>query len=110
MKYNKHYIGLARDGLADNFVIFRARKEHLVTEFKLPRGEEVTAPIEDSGVDSLEYDKRWGHYRMRLTSKDLTDNRELLVELVRRASGTPAPPDDWTAPVPEIGATEERPL
>lgn len=28
LKYNKHYIGLARGGIADNFVQFRARKDY----------------------------------------------------------------------------------
>ncbi len=94
LKYNKHYIGLSRDGIADNFLTFRARREHLIAEFRIPRGEEVTALIDDSGVDSLEYDKRWGRYRLRLTSQDLVGQHGLLVELVRRASGTPAPIGD----------------
>ena len=47
--------------------------------------------IEDTRLDSLPYDKRWGRYRVRLTSKDLATQRELLLDLVRRASGT-APP------------------
>ena len=29
LKYNKYYIGLARDGVADNFITFRARRERL---------------------------------------------------------------------------------
>lgn len=91
LKYNKHYIGLARDGLPDNFVTFRARKQHLLVEFRIPRSDEVSALIADSTLDSLEYDKRWGRYRVRLTSQELAANRELTVELIRRSSGTPAP-------------------
>lgn len=34
LQYNKHYIGLARDGVANNFVTFRARKERLLAEFE----------------------------------------------------------------------------
>jgi len=94
LKYNKHYIGLARDGVPDNFIAFRARREHIITEFRIPRSEEVTALIDDSGIERLEYDKRWGRYRIRLTNKDLTSHRELLLELIRRASGTPAAADE----------------
>lgn len=94
LKYNKHYIGLSRDGLPDNFVQFRARKEHLIAEFRIPRAEEVSALLGDSGIDVLEYDKRWGRYRMRLTGGDLVAHRELLVELIRRASGIPASTDE----------------
>lgn len=43
LKYNKHYIGLAHDGIADNFVVFRPRKEHAIVDFRIPRSDEVTA-------------------------------------------------------------------
>jgi hypothetical protein len=94
LKYNKHYIGLARGGVADNFVSFRARKEHLIVEFRIPRSDEVTALLDDSSLDRLEYDKRWGRYRIRLIPGDAKQHRELLVELIRRAHGTPAPIED----------------
>ena len=53
-----------------------------------------TALIDDSGVDSLEYDKRYGQYRLHLTTKDVTAHRELLLELVRRVSKTPPPTEE----------------
>jgi hypothetical protein len=94
LKYNKQYIGLARDGVVDNYAAFRARKEHLIAEFRIPRSEEVSALINDSGVDVAAYDKRWSRYRLRITDADLSTHRELLLELTRRASGTPAPDDE----------------
>jgi hypothetical protein len=42
-------------------------------------------------VDSLEYDKRYGQYRLRLTTMNVTAHRDLLLEFVRRASKTPPP-------------------
>lgn len=94
LKYNKYYIGLARDGVADNFMSFRARKDHLVAEFRIPRSDEVTALIDDWGVDGLDYDKRWGRYRLRLKAPEVKKHRDLLVELIRRASDTPPPIED----------------
>ena len=94
LKYNKHYMGLARDGLADNFIQFRARKEHLIGEFRIPRSEEVSALLGDSGMDVLAYDKRWNRYRMRITGSDLVTHRDLLLDLIRRTSGTPVTVDD----------------
>ena len=94
LKYNKHYVGLSRAGVVDNYVVLRPRREHLIAEFRIPRSDEVTALIEDSGIDSLEYFKRYGQYRMRLTSKDLNVHRELLLDLVRRASRTPPVEED----------------
>lgn len=91
LKYNKHYVGLTRDGIVDNFLAFRPRRENAIVDFRIPRGDEITALIDDSGVDSLEYDKRYGQYRLRLTTKDVAAHRDLLLELVRRASKTPPP-------------------
>ena len=59
LSYRKHYIGVARGGLADNFVQFRPRKEAVVTSFRSPRVDETTALIEDAGIDTLPYDKKW---------------------------------------------------
>ncbi|OAI39328.1 hypothetical protein AYO39_00395 [Actinobacteria bacterium SCGC AG-212-D09] len=94
LKYNKNYIGLARDGVADNFVQFRPRREAMITEFRIPRSDDVTALIEDSSLDSLVYSKRWGRYRVRLTKNDLGQEQELLRDLVQRASGTTAPVEE----------------
>ena len=91
LKYNKYYIGLARDGVADNFLAFRPHKEHLTTEFRIPRSDEVTAKVEDSGMDALPYEERWGNYRIRLTGTDVETQRHLLLELIQLASGTPEP-------------------
>jgi len=94
LKYNKHYIGLARDGLPDNFVTFRPRREHLIAEFRIPRSEELSALLADSGLDLLAYDQRWGRYRVRLSNGDLNSQHDLRLELIRRAHGTPEPEDD----------------
>jgi hypothetical protein len=88
LKYNKHYIGLARDGIPDNFVFFRARKDFVMAAFRIPRSDDVTALIEESGVDSLPYEKRGQRYRLRLTRAEIEKQRGLLIELIRRASGT----------------------
>jgi hypothetical protein len=95
LKYNKYYIGLARDGVADNFIFFRTdRRQRLIAVFRIPRSDEVTAMIENAGLDSLTYEKQWYHYRIRLSLQEVETNRELLLELIRRASGTPMPVDE----------------
>lgn len=87
-KYNKFYIGLTRNGVVDNFVALRVRKDFVVAEFKLPRTDETTALLDESGIDRMEYNKRWGRYRVRLSKADLVQHRDLLVDLLIRASGT----------------------
>lgn len=94
LKYNKHYIGLAREGVADNFLTFRARKENLIAEFRIARADEVSALVDDSPLDSLPYDKRWGRYRVRLTANDVDEHRGLLLELIRRSHGSLEPVEE----------------
>jgi hypothetical protein len=83
-KYNKFYIGLAKDGVPNNFVVCRPRRKHLGVEFRVPRSDELTRQLEDAGIDTLEY-SRWGRYRMRLTADDFQQHRELLAHLVNLA-------------------------
>jgi hypothetical protein len=94
LKYNKRYTGLVRDGIVDNFVVFRPRRDSTIVGFRIPRSDEASALVDGSGVDSLEYDKRRGRYRLRVTAEDLTAHRNLLLELVRRASKTPPPGEE----------------
>jgi hypothetical protein len=105
LKFNKYYIGLQRDGLADNFVSFAPRRKYLVTEFRIAESEELTARLEDSGLTVRGYDKQWRKYRLQLTEMDLTVHRDLLADLVRLALGQPteaplmlSPGDESRAP------------
>lgn len=95
LKYNRYYIGLAHDGVADNFLSFRPRHGHVTVNFRISHSDEMTAIIDESVADSLEYDKRANQYRIRLTGhKDLTTYHDLLLDLIRRASGTPPPVEE----------------
>jgi hypothetical protein len=88
-KYNKHYIGLARDGIADNFMTFRPRKNDTVfTEVKTPRSEDISERLDAAGIDVNGYQTRWGMYQLRLAESDFGNSRDLLVELIQRASDT----------------------
>jgi hypothetical protein len=71
LKYNKFYIGLAKDGQPTNFVIFRPQKDWLRVEVRLERSDEVQKKLEDEGLDVMDYDIRWGRYRLRLAKDDL---------------------------------------
>lgn len=82
LKYNKHYIGLARHGVAFNFVGMRPRRHHIIAEFKNPRTEELTAKLESAGLDLLARD-RWSTYRIALRQPDIDENHDLLKELVK---------------------------
>lgn len=85
LKYTKNYIGLEKEGQAFNFVLFRPKKGHMNFELKLPQGDDVEALIDSSGLETLEYNKRWGQYRLRLTGEDLKDKHEALSQLIQMA-------------------------
>jgi predicted transport protein len=85
LKYNKFYIGLSKDGQPYNFVQFRPKKNQLNLEVKLPQSDDMDAKIESAGLETLEYDKRWGRYRLRLTKDDIKSKADFLKDLSRTA-------------------------
>lgn len=85
LKFNKAYIGLARNGVADNFITFRPQKRRLVLEPKLAKSEELDRMIADSGLAALNYNKRWTRYRLSITDADLTERAAVIRALAERA-------------------------
>ena len=85
LKFNKFYIGLARQGQADNFVIFRPQKTSIRVEPRLKKKDEIEQKIEAAGLDVLDYDNRWSRYRIRLGKGDVKKHAELLQELFAAA-------------------------
>lgn len=85
LKYNKFYIGLAKNDQPYNFVTFRPKKNTLRVEPRIPQTDETDAKLENSGLDAMEYDKRWGRYRLRISKGDLQKHAELLTELLEQA-------------------------
>ncbi len=83
LKYNKFYIGLARNGIADNFVRFRPQKKNVRVEIRLPRDEAVDAELENREINCLDY--RSNRYRLVLSHEEVAEKREFLLELFRKA-------------------------
>ena len=86
-KYNKFYIGLAKHGRPNNFVVFRPKKDWLRLEVRLERSDETQAKLDNSGLDVMDYDARWGFYRIRLAKEDVAKHREFLATLMAQAFG-----------------------
>lgn len=85
LKYNKFYIGLAKDGQPNNFVIFRPQKSTLRLEVRLKKSEEIEKRLNDAGLDLLDYETRGGRYRIRLTKKDIKEHSDFLKNLLQEA-------------------------
>ena len=84
-KYNKHYIGLEKNNIANNFIEFLPRKSVVLLHLKLEKTEDIDDILDHSDLDTLPYEKNWKQYRLRLTSKDNPENIEIIKKLVNRA-------------------------
>ena len=85
LKYNKFYIGLARNGQPDNFAIFRPKKDWVRLELRLKRTDGTQERLETAGLDVMDYDERWGRYRIRMSPADITKHADLLASLLEEA-------------------------
>jgi hypothetical protein len=85
LKYNKFYIGLARNGQPSNFVLFRPKKEWVRVEISLDRSDELNERLEQAGVDVMDYDARWGKYRLRIGKEDMKKHQSLIHEIMKTA-------------------------
>ena len=54
-------------------------------EVRLPQSQETEAMIEAAGLDVMDYDKRWGRYRLRLGKGEVSRFAEVLSELAKQA-------------------------
>jgi hypothetical protein len=82
LKYNKFYIGLAIDGQTNNFVVFRPQKNAIRVEPRLQKTEEVETAVEAAGLDMMDYDNKWGRYRIRLQKGDVKKHADVLRQLL----------------------------
>lgn len=89
LNYNKHYIGMQKGGVADNFVQMRPRRKKLQLEFRIDHSEETDAALEEWGLTVLPYDKRWKRYRLQVEPGEVKKQREHLLDLARQARGIP---------------------
>jgi predicted transport protein len=85
LKYNKFYITHAKDGRPNNFVSFRPKKDFMRLEIRLDRSDETQAQLDGSGLDVMDYDSRWGRYRIRLAKGDVAKHKDFLTALVTKA-------------------------
>jgi hypothetical protein len=86
LNYNKHYIGLAKNGRSINIVILRpTKKDSLWFNPRVERTEEMQARLEEAGLDVTEYNTRWGRYRIRLAKGDVQQHEALLKDLLQQS-------------------------
>ena len=85
LKYNKFYIGLARNGVAKNFVQFVPHKTFLTFRIYINPDEENEAVLVNNGLD-IEYSKRRRCYQVKLTDvNEFRSNEESLLKMIDAA-------------------------
>ena len=95
LKYNKSYIGMAKDGIPENYVVFRTSRRRVLAEFQVKRTEEVSALVQGAGIQDYYYYAHNGQLVIPLDNQAaVAKHRALISNLIRRASGTPAPTED----------------
>jgi hypothetical protein len=85
LNYNKHYLGFTIEGRSLNPAVLRPRKSALNVDIRMPRTDEQDKILADSNLDILGSDKGWGAYRIKLTKKDIEDNKILISNLLQQA-------------------------
>lgn len=83
--YNKYYIGFWVDGRPCNFATCKPQKSAMQLRIRLPRTDDLDQAIEETGLNMLEYDKRWSQYRFKLQDGDISKHSEKLKELLQQA-------------------------
>ena len=84
IKYNKFYIGLARNGRPFNFIRFMPQKKRIILEMKLEQSKDVDQMVDNEDLD-YNYDKGAGRYRIRLGKDDMEKCSNVLKNLIKLA-------------------------
>lgn len=84
LKYNKFYIGLAKDGIANNFVYFKPKKQWVNIFFRAIESPELTKELEDSGLE-VDYITRESKYRLQLREGELDKYSTILEKMFNLA-------------------------
>lgn len=85
LKYNKFYIGLAKNGQPNNIVTMRPKRGFIRFEPRLMLSTEIQDRIESAGLDVMEYDNRWKRFRIRLKPGDVAKHKTILSGLIKEA-------------------------
>lgn len=82
LKYNKFYIGIAKDGIAKNFISFKPKKNFLHLFYKGNENPQLSERLEEEGLD-ISYDSRWKQYRIKLADyNDFIKHKDILDECI----------------------------
>jgi predicted transport protein len=83
--FNKQYIGILLGGKPLNFATCRPQKKGMRLNLRMPQTEEADEQLDARGIDVLDYDKKWGSYRLKLDAQAIAEHKDFLRELLEMA-------------------------
>ena len=81
LNYNKYYIGLSKDGVANNFVHFKPKKQWVVLLAKVSQVEELNKELDSADIE-WKYEVKYGWYNLHLKTGDENKYNGLLSKIV----------------------------
>ena len=78
LNYNKYYVGLAKDGISNNFVYFKPQKQRIDFRMRTSRSDEWESEI--SAIDHVWKDNC---YRLFLNAETIKNQKEVLMKLIK---------------------------
>jgi hypothetical protein len=85
LKFNKHYVGIMRNGRSNLWVLFRPKRQWVKVEVRLAQLPSNTLAVDATGLTTLAYDSPWRRYRLVVSEGDLDKSREQLKALFQLA-------------------------
>src|SRR5262249_1797768 len=84
LQYNKFYIGMGKNGMTRNFVIFKPKKDWLRIEPRLEHSDEMQTRLEEAGLDVMDYSRDEGRFKIPLREGDVQKHEPLIKGFLRQ--------------------------
>ena len=85
LRYTYSYASVTLGGPVRNFLLFSANRSAVGAGFKIPEDEDLTNWIDNTGLNLLRYDDRYGFYNIRIREIDLQERQDDLLKLIKKA-------------------------
>lgn len=81
LKYNKFYIGLSKDGISRNFLMFRPKKSFLYLVIKSEENNTMIQELENEGLD-ITYNPRWKELKIKFNNFETYNKYKTIIDKV----------------------------
>ena len=83
LKYNKFYIGMVKDGISKNFLMFRPKKNYLYIVFKGNDDPELSKHADEEGLE-INFNPRFKEYTLRINDfNEYKQHKELIDHFIK---------------------------